>query len=113
MRILEKFQYPLHVHVQSCIYTVENFLLVQNFTELLVNPFAPQLHHPFKNFVVLIFIVFSLSAKNAKFCTYTYVHDTVQSSLTSGRVVGLKLAKSESSTQSQPVSRTFSVLMSP
>ena len=34
-------------------------------------------------------------------------------SLTSGRVVGLKLAKSERSTQSQPVSRTFSVLMSP
>ena len=34
-------------------------------------------------------------------------------SLTSGSVVGLKLAKSERSTQSQPVSRTFSVLMSP
>ena len=52
----------------SSIFTVENFLLVQNFTELLVNPSK-------EIFMVLIFVVFSLSAKNAKFCTYTYAHD--------------------------------------
>ena len=64
--------------IENYIHTVhsENFFIGAKFHRIACQSFrrnlhdlifVPQLHCPFKNFVVIIFVVSSLSAKNAKF----------------------------------------------